>query len=241
VRLLPNGKWGKLRRVVHQWFVDGCQRVQWHYVDLYYVMIHLGIDLRGIFTKAYRPAIILLAVLNVAAVLRSNCPMEISIGFKEIVRERLPPRLVKAVDYGNFYLAYYSYIVGLDNVWKMFGYNHRYRWKYLIEGVSSDGRDVVLPIFFQSQRTFFDQHFFDFKQMKFYLNIYNQPAARNAFAKFLCREHVDVLSGQPFVAVKISVLKREILPRETVLQTGQSLANDIDKFLMDEVSCASHS
>jgi len=68
----------------------------------------------------------------------------------------------------------------------MFSFAHRFIWSYTISAQYADGSIETLLLPLQSERTFFLKYFYDFKEIKFHLNIYGSPAQRMRYAFFLC-------------------------------------------------------
>ena len=93
-------------------------------------------------------------------------------------------------------IMHYAHLVGLDNRWIMFSRLPRFNWWYVFKAKYSDGTEVVLPLPRQSNRALLERYF-DFREAKFHLNIYNNPSAREAYANQYCIN----LPAQPTIQV----------------------------------------
>jgi len=164
-------------------------------------------------------------VLNFGAVLFMNRPTAITQG-EEKVLETLDPDRAYLLRYGRWMLQYYAFITGLNNQWQMFGHQSRYNWWYVIKAKYGDGEPRVLPLPLQSERTFLQSVFVDFKETKFHLNLYPRPWAREAYAYYLARQY-PVHEGVPISSIIFELHWQAILPREEASMTGVHLDPNI--------------
>lgn len=172
-----------------------------------------------------RAALSLFIALNLGTVLLINLPPEFVRGGIERMASGLSPAGGHRLRHGDWLMRRYAHTVGLDNAWQMFGWQPRHHWWYVIKGRYENGREVVLPLPMQSQRSLAEQLFWDFKDAKIYLNLYRQPEWRQAFAYHLCRQH-PVHEGAPIRAIVFELHWRAILEPEEAELRGEHLAPD---------------
>ena len=127
-------------------------------------------------------------ILNVATVLFMNRPTAV-VALAEKIRQGLPSaQLQYRFDQAGWAIRWYAHKSGLDATWQMFGRQSRFNWWYRIYAHYSDGRRVELPLPLQSPRTLTQRYFHDFREGKYYLNLYGSADLRNRYAQYLCRQ-----------------------------------------------------
>lgn len=129
------------------------------------------------------------AVLNIFTVLFMNRPESFSVSVNAWLEKKVSTGMTYRFRYAAWLLAHYAHVVGLDNRWQMFSWMPRFNWQYLIQARYDNGQRLVLPLFQQSQRSFGEKWFYDFKEAKFHLNIYLDPGGRESYARYLCRQY----------------------------------------------------
>jgi hypothetical protein len=159
--------------------------------------------------------------LNVATVLYMNSP----VWPWQAVRQALgaspgvaasPPTLAGRLD------ELYAHLTGLNSRWQMFGALPRINWQFVIKAQYADGTTVVLPLPGQSERTFWQRTLFDFKEMKFYTNLYNDRPGRRAYASYLCRRYPS-REGVPVKAIIWELHGQPVRPPWRAAATGSHL------------------
>jgi hypothetical protein len=111
------------------------------------------------------------------------------------------------------------------NRWQMFGYQSRFNWWYVIRGVYSDGtrqRLVLLPLPNQSGRTIWDALLYDLKEIKFELNIYLNPTAREAYSRYIARQF-PLQDGMRIKAVRWELGCQMIVPPDEAIERQELL------------------
>ena len=132
--------------------------------------------------------------------------------------------------HANWRIRQYAHYAGLDNRWQMFGRQSRFNWWYVFKGYYTDGERaqwVALATPRQSKysgvpRTFWEYHFFDFREGKFHLNMYREPLDRAAYARYLARQfptHDDL----PIQWVVIELHYQNINSPDEARRTGSHL------------------
>ena len=122
-------------------------------------------------------------------------------------------------------VRYASHIVGLDSKWQMYGGQSRFNWRYVISAHYGEGDNTtewILPLPRQSQRTWFQESFLDFKEAKFLLNIYNDELARETYARYLARQYYEH-EGLPISTIRFTLVLQEILPPIIAVQEQRIL------------------
>lgn len=166
-------------------------------------------------------------VLNLGTVLIANRP-----AWADFDPERSPSNQGEyAVRMALWYDAVYAHGVGLDNRWQMFGHQSRWNWWYEIKG-RYGGREVAFPIPGQSERTFLERHFFDFKEAKFALNVYDSQAYRLGYSDYLRRAY-PTHEGVPLDGVIWELSYQRILDPDEARAKGTHLDPTITKQTLD--------
>ena len=127
-------------------------------------------------------------VLNLFTVLFMNRPVPLGKRLNVAMNRHVGPTTAYRLRYSSYLVQRYAHLVGLDNRWQMFGRLPRFNWWYVIKARYDGAEGVVLPLAMQAPRTVWQNLLFDFKEGKFYLNIYLRPTYRRAYAYYLCRQ-----------------------------------------------------
>jgi hypothetical protein len=130
----------------------------------------------------------------------------------------------------------YAHLTGLDNRWQMFGALPRINWWFLIKAEYADGTTVVLPLPLQSERTFWQRALFDFKEMKFHNNIYNEAPGRRAYASYLSRQYPSH-EGAPIKAIIWELHGQKIRPPWVAAAQGSHLEPRTVSRVLDVFPC----
>lgn len=184
----------------------------------------------ALFSKCAISAFIL---ANISTVVIVNLPESAGAQLARRASLLASPETVYRLRQANWYLRSYAHLVGLDNRWQMFGRQSRFNWWYVIKARYADGaadKVVVLPLPRQSARTVAQRWFFDFKEAKFHLNVYSDPIAREAYARYLMRTHAThdsmtiksikwELWHQSILTPEDSVLRQQLVDQRCFCQT----------------------
>lgn len=150
--------------------------------------------------RALISAFVLISITTILVINRTD-PV-ISTANKYVVRHLLPPVLYsKGVQ--NFFIYYAAY-TGLDPRWTMFGRTQVYDWWHVIKAEYANSEIVVLPIPTQSPRTVLQRIFFDYKEVKFHVNIHQSLVGQQAYASYLCRQYPSH-EGSPIRSITMEV------------------------------------
>ena len=175
--------------------------------------------------------------LNLAAVLYVN-QMPWMIDASGRWKDAAPPAWAARVRRAEWHLRQYAYATGLDSHWKMFGRQNRFNWSYRILALRVDGTDSLLPVPGQSERTFLQRHFVDFREAKFHLNIYARDDLLAAYARHLCRAYPSV-GGVPVAAVRIGVEFQDLHDPVGARKARTVVASPPYRAVRQEVPCES--
>lgn len=192
-------------------------------------------------TRGLRKSLIsAFAALNVGTVVYIHAPERLTDRYERNLYAELPshPQLAYRLRQAQWLVRRYAHLVGLDNRWLMFTTLHRFNWWYLIKARYADSALVVLSLPRQSPRTFWQRHFFDFREAKFHLNIYSDPAGRVAYARHLCRRFPDH-DGARVQSIVIELHHRLILPPAEARRRGQAWSADSHGRVIDLIPCGS--
>jgi hypothetical protein len=175
-------------------------------------------------------------LLNLGVVLFVNRPFRLIRAVQWHALTKLPPRTVYGLSLAAWGVLRYAHLAGLDNRWEMFGRQSRFHWRYLIQAKDEEGRTAVLPLPRQSPRTFWQKYFFDFREAKFHLNLYARPAARQAYARYLCRKFPEA-GGRPVRSIVFELEYQHLVPLDQAAARGTHLETDVHQELLDEFTC----
>lgn len=134
----------------------------------------------------------------------------------------LPPRLGYRLRQLGWLDRTYAYYAGLDARWQMFGRLHRYHWWSVVKAEYADGTRVTLPLPNQSPRTFWERFLFDFKEIKFQLNLYLDRRRRTPYTMYLFRQYPEH-DGQPIRRVVWEMHFQQLLPPAAAARFGHPL------------------
>lgn len=164
-----------------------------------------------------------------------NLPDEVPTELLAAADSRLSPEAAYRVRYGEWLFRYAAHIGGFDNKWQMYGGQSRFNWRYTITAHYSDGDRIasrVLPLPRQSERSWFQAMFVDYKEAKFLLNIYNDRLARETYARYLARQfaHHESL---PVSQISYTLSIQYILPPIVAVQQQRLLEPDVLSEVID--------
>src|SRR3989344_771593 len=77
------------------------------------------------------------------------------------------------IRYADWMLQRAGWTAGLKNYWRMFSPADRFNWTMRLSAVTEDGSEFLLPLPHQVQRNFLERNLIDFREEKFYVNIYS--------------------------------------------------------------------
>lgn len=183
-----------------------------------------------------RTLISLFIALNVLTLLVANQPPAFVEWKQRTAESLLGSRPAWVLRYGEWLIRRYAHIVGLDNRWMMFSRLPRFDWWFVIKAKHRDFTHEVLPLPRQSERSFAQRVFFDFKEAKLHLNIYHRPQARWAYGRHLCRATADRTGTLP-LAIVWERHYQNILPRSEAAASGTHLAPEVRSEIIQVVEC----
>jgi hypothetical protein len=163
-------------------------------------------------------------LINLGTVLFMNRPPWMVAGWEELRARWLPGRLGQMVRMGELQVRRYAHMTGLDRYWDMFSRLAPMDWRFVLKGEYEDGSVVLLPIERQSERTFLQRHFFDFKEMKYHQNLYPTASAqhREAYLRYLARRFPEH-DGSRLWRVRMELHTRPLLDPYEAARAGHHL------------------
>jgi hypothetical protein len=138
----------------------------------------------------------------------------------------------------DWIIRYTAYCVGLNGKWQMYGGQSRFNWSYVITGIyvdSSSGASTerVLPLPRQTERTYTQRTWLDFKEVKFLLNIYSDELARETYARYLARQFASY-DGKAIANIRFTLVTQQILPPLIAVREQQVLEDRVEKMVISE-------
>ena len=134
------------------------------------------------------------------------------------------------------WISQYAAWTGLENRWQMFGRQARFHQCYLIKGRYGRNTVVEIPVPMQTDRTFWQYYFSDFKETKFMINMILFPAYRNAYARYICREY-PTFRGQKIRSVIFTRYHQDLYERSEASRLGKYIKPGIHSDVMNEFPC----
>jgi hypothetical protein len=149
--------------------------------------------------------------------------------------KNLPVQLAYRMRQGEWYARYAAHIGGVDNRWQMYGGQSRFNWEFHIYGEYGDEAErvnVLLPLPRQSERSLFTRWIVDFKEAKFYLNIYNDEIGRECYARYLARQYPEH-QGKVLKNIRFDMQIRYILPPYVAVSKQKLFEDEYSTFTRD--------
>ncbi|MBL8810394.1 MAG: hypothetical protein JNM43_09490 [Planctomycetaceae bacterium] len=174
-------------------------------------------------------------VAILSMILWCNLPDEVPAELLAAADRSLSPEAAYRIRYGEWLYRYAAHLGGFDNKWQMYGGQSRFNWRYTITAHYSDGDRTasrVLPLPRQSERSWFQATFVDYKEAKFLLNIYNDRLARETYARYLARQFAQH-EGLPVSQISYTLSIQYILPPIVAVQQQRLLEPDVLSDVID--------
>lgn len=149
--------------------------------------------------------------------------------------KNLPAQLTYRLRQSEWCARYAAHVGGIDNRWQMYGGQSRFNWEFQIYGEYGDGSeriDVLLPLPRQSERSLFARWVVDYKEAKFYLNIYNDEIGRESYARYLARQYPEH-QGRELKNIRFDMRIRYILPPYVAVSQQKLFEDDYSTFTRD--------
>ncbi len=185
----------------------------------------------------------LFAVLNVAAVLRSNRASVVtswaSRALESTADDTLGPSAGYRLRYTGWLIDRWAHLSGLNNRWEMFSHQSRFNWWYGVQALTPDETVVELDLPLLGQRTFAQRVLWDFREAKYHLNLYADPQLRARYGRYLCRrlEHSRIPDHGKVQTIRFQLHHQLLRTPEEARARGTHLDPNIYTRTLDEVSC----
>lgn len=139
------------------------------------------------------------------------------------------------LNYEQWGIRQYGWHTGLNGYWRMFSPVHHYNWRHVIQAVYPDGSLAALPLPNQTQRTFWQTYFVDFRETKMLLNMWSRPPMKAAYAEHLCRTYP--VRGRSPAFIRYELFWQGILTPEQAAQMGTHLDAAVQSAVIGEYAC----
>jgi hypothetical protein len=171
-------------------------------------------------------------LLNLGTVLWMNRPKAVDAASSRALDACPAPAVAGALRQAAALDAAYADVTGSDVLWQMFcGLSRWDRW-LVIKARYAGGREAVLPLPLQADRTFWERNVADFKEVKYQLGLYDDHAQRQAASIYLAR-HYPEHDGEPLRAIVWEAHYQDILPPDEARRRGTHLEPASRSFVLD--------
>jgi hypothetical protein len=164
-------------------------------------------------------------VLNLGTVLFMNRPRWLIESTDRLMRD-LPGPALSLLIIAGVLDQMYAHVTGLDNVWSLYADVPRSDTWHWITAEYADGTTVLLPLPLQSERTFWQRHVVDFKEVILQSSQYLSPAAREEYADYLRRQH-PTHDGAPVRAIIWKIHWQYYLPPDASRARSSHLVPEV--------------
>lgn len=178
----------------------------------------------------------LFIIFNIFTILFMNCPVFVQKAFEQTLKSYGSPNIEYKLNLIGWKITKYAHFVGLDNRWQMFGRQTRFNWWYVIKAKYANSKEVILPLPGQSPSSFLRKEFIDFKEAKFYLNIYSRAFQREIYARYLCRKF-PTHENSTIKSIIYELNWQNILPPEQARLQGMVLHPGLYSQVLNEFKC----
>lgn len=120
---------------------------------------------------------------------------------------------------------------GLDTRWEIFSKVDRYHYQLQFTAGQNGHQRIFLPGPSQNSNGTFWKNIFDFREENFFLNIFNQRSALDAYVAFLCKTKND-----PILNVKFIISPFKLLTEIESMTYGAALM-PMAPYLVKEQAC----
>ncbi len=165
----------------------------------------------------------------------SNLPPSVQTCVLQTADQNLSPNGAYRIRFAEWIFRYAAHFGGFDSKWQMYGGQGRFNWRYIISaeyGSNDDSVEQILPLPRQSERSFIQRKFVDFKEAKFLLNIYNDRLARETYARYLARQFPEY-QGRPVRTIRYTLAVQYILPPIVAVQEQRLLESKTQSEVID--------
>jgi hypothetical protein len=181
-------------------------------------------------------AISAFACLNLIAVLLAHRPPAMIQFVDGWIERNLSPMSALRLDAASWLVDRYSYIVGLDTRWEMFRTRPLSRWRYRFTAQRADGSSAPLPIPLQSERTFLQANYFDFRETKIWENMATDPEALVSYVRYLCHAFTGD-GGAEIQSITVELYSQDVRERSETEKTGLPFAGAETFEILGQMPC----
>jgi hypothetical protein len=174
-------------------------------------------------------------VIMLSMIVWCNLPDGVNAALGTLADSQFSPETAWRVRYAEWLFRYGAHVGGLDSRWQMYGGQSRFNWRYIITGHYADSQRTltrVLPLPRQSERSWLQETFVDYREAKFLLNIYNDRLARETYARYLARQFNEH-EGIPVSEISYTLCMQYILPPLVAVKEQRLLEPDEQSQVID--------
>jgi hypothetical protein len=161
-------------------------------------------------------------VLNLGTVLWMNRPGSLVRAWDRALAASPSPAAAGLLRQADYVDRNYAHVAGLDPTWQMFGGLSRFDWWFVIKARYAGGKEVVLPLPLQSDRTPWERTMADFKEVKYHLNMYGDRPTRKAYSIYLARLYPEH-DGAPVRQIVWELHYQNFRPMDETRRLGSHL------------------
>ena len=149
---------------------------------------------------------------------------------------KIPPYIERILDTAGVIFQRYSALTGLYGVWEMFNYADRSQFMIFVKAEYANSATWVLPIAWQSERTFWQEKLFDVKSGKFFVNMAALQNVRRVFAFYLCRTFSSH-NGSPIRKIIFEQNVQRVRNPKEAMEKGYHLDPEVSTSVKDIFQC----
>ena len=173
--------------------------------------------------KIKRSVISIFILVNLFTIVYYNAPQRI----RKITNKILPPLKL---------IMQYAPCIGITGNWRMFTSLERHNWWVVIKGVYKGSKEVILPLSLQSKRTFMETYFYDFREVKFIIILFNEKYRQKRYAVYLCRKFQDY-EGRKIEQIIYELYKQEKYRPQEAYKNGYYIKPVITRTIVSTYNC----
>lgn len=173
--------------------------------------------------KIKRLFILIFIIINLFGIVYYNSPQRI----KKITSKIFPSLKV---------IPRYVSSIGITGNWRMFTSLERENWWVVIKGIDEKLNEIIFPLPLQSKRTFLEEYFFDFKEVKFILILLKEKYRQKHYAIYLCKKF-PVVNGQKIETIIYESYEQNKYRPKEACKNGYYIEPVIKRTIINTYNC----
>lgn len=131
----------------------------------------------------------------------------------------------------------YASAISVTAHWGMFTSLEKEKWWILIKGKYENSQEeVILPIPLQGKRDFLEKYFFDFREVKFFVNLFKEKYRQERYARYLCRRFPENKGSKIIKIIYEQYIQKKYNPKEA-WERGYYLEPSYNKTVLNTYYC----